>query len=122
MLKAADIFKDSPSNREVFLSFSSDRALNASAWRHTSSPAHRAPAVRHPPTSSPNSTREPHIQHDSDPQEEGEERVWKNEPMQQNTRLLLDAPPPADLSMSTTTKPLDCAAANTVAGGGAKQP
>ena len=31
MLKAADIFKDSPSNREVFLSFSSDRALNARA-------------------------------------------------------------------------------------------
>ena len=42
--------------------------------------------------------------------------------MHQNTSSLLDAPPPADLSMSTTTKPLDSAAANTIAGGGTKQP
>jgi hypothetical protein len=39
--------------------------------------------------------------------------------MQQNASSLLDAPLPADLSMSTTTKPLESAAANTVAGGGA---
>ena len=47
--------------------------------------------------------------------------MWKKEPMQQNASSLLDAPPPADLSMSTMTKPLDSAAANTVVGGGMKK-
>ena len=66
MLKAANISKDSPSNREVFLSFSSDRTLNASTWQPISS----QPISWHPPTSSPNSTREPHIQLDSHPKRE----------------------------------------------------
>jgi len=68
MLKAANIFKDSPSNREVSLSFSSNRALNASAWRPISCPSHHAPAIRHthPPrlptqlaSQTSNSTRTP---------------------------------------------------------------
>lgn len=56
------------------------------------------------------------------PREKGEEGVWKNETMQQNASSLLDAPPPADLSMSTTMKPLEFVGTNTITGGGVKQP